>query len=320
MDSGARVRKNVGGRRRAEQVETDDTTGGARALALGAALGLTAFAGLGGYELADLTRSPANDSTAGVELRHHLAPAGQRAWPPPCNMLEDRAQCDLEVQWYSAQVAREAANLSFWQLLISILGAVGLGLTLAFTVRATRAAVRATEASEGALNHAREMAYHELRAYVTFGIAKSLIAEERKIEFRVPIVNTGQTPASSVEIFGYSILASCPMNRDALRELRKNDRVPYPDIMPHAERGRTVMHELSDDNLVRFNRSEMVIFVRLKINYTTYAGQRVEGPTTDWIITKNDLDRERAALADTLGGRYRDKVFSPPSGGGDQRD
>lgn len=73
---------------------------------------------------------------------------------PPCKQPQDRNACDLEAQWKAADAARDAADLSLWQLLISAGGLLGLLYSLLLTRRATRVAVEATEDAESALKFA----------------------------------------------------------------------------------------------------------------------------------------------------------------------
>jgi hypothetical protein len=258
-----------------------------KAFVVVAAIGLTVFAAMAGYGLAEFARRPAAATSVAVQARP--------TWPPPCAKPEDREWCDLEAQWYAANAARESANFAFWQLLIGILGAAGLGGTLFFTIKATRAAARATLASEGALKHAQEMAYYELRAYVTFGII-TVRREENRLYFQIPIVNTGQTPATSVVLRSYARLFAYPFAADEPPPLGESNEGQVFDLMPHAERGWSYFFLLGEEEAAAIEAQRQAFLMRLQISYTTYTGERVEGPVTDWMAADKEIRSGRFAV------------------------
>ena len=108
----------------------------------------------------------------------------------PCHAPEDHIQCDLEAQWKAADSARDAANWSWYQMIISMFGLAGLLYSLELTRKATGVAIAATKDADKALGiaarnadaadeqvaHAKDTARRQLRAYVF--VENVLLTEE----------------------------------------------------------------------------------------------------------------------------------------------
>lgn len=119
----------------------------------------------------------------------------------PCRDPESHDESDLCAQYRAADNAGSAARWAFWQLWFSIFGVVGLGITIAFTIRATNAAVRSNEI-------AQDTAKRQLRAYVvasTFKLDGAFIDGKPRVSF--VLRNTGQTPAYEVRALAQTFVA-----------------------------------------------------------------------------------------------------------------
>ena len=107
----------------------------------------------------------------------------------PCAEPQDQDACDLEAQWKAADAAENAAIWSWWQMIFSAFGLVGLLASLRLTQKA--------------LHVTRTTAQHQLRAHVLF-INCEKVFDEREASrgFEVYFQNVGPTPAKHVIISG----------------------------------------------------------------------------------------------------------------------
>jgi len=110
------------------------------------------------------------------------SPAGavvqQLKWP--CEAARGGEESALCAQWRSATGTQEAANWAWWQLLVSTIGVLGLGVTLYFNFRAVQvasdsaqgslvsadSAQRAAAAAHEANTISKEGMHRQLRPYV----------------------------------------------------------------------------------------------------------------------------------------------------------
>lgn len=69
----------------------------------------------------------------------------------PCNEGGDDRESDLCAQWKAADAARDAADYTFWALILGAVGTIGLFWTLYYTRAAVQAARNATNDAETAL-------------------------------------------------------------------------------------------------------------------------------------------------------------------------
>lgn len=131
----------------------------------------------------------------------------------PCGNGRYRSDGDLCAQWKAADAARDAANWAWWQLGLSALGVLGLGLTLWFNFRALKLAEGASEETKDALviaernadaaikmvEQAEITALQQLRAYV-FPTSLNFFsfAAGHAIAAQMTFANNGNTPARNV--------------------------------------------------------------------------------------------------------------------------
>lgn len=115
----------------------------------------------------------------------HRSYTGEKAYRE-----EWRAEQDLEAQ----------RDMAWWSKIASIATCIGvflLAATLWETTRTTAAAAAATRAANKALEHSKETAERELRAYLSIE-SMNLIRDGDSFNLRTKIVNDGQTPARGV--------------------------------------------------------------------------------------------------------------------------
>lgn len=119
---------------------------------------------------------------------------------------DQREKNDLEAQQRAADAAIESAassqrqeNLAKWQLGLSIAGIIALVVTIAYSIKATNAAIKSADLAEKAVAITQDTAKRELRAYVAVSRVKFTdmhTGVDAKIE--VSIINAGATPARKV--------------------------------------------------------------------------------------------------------------------------
>lgn len=113
-----------------------------------------------------------------------------------CQSPKDQGQADLCQEWRSANYAEQGVNYTLVSLLFGLAGLVGVGITVFYSIRATRAATSATEAAVEANKIARDISTRELRAYVaptSPTIRNLVVGQQPQIIYRPR--NSGQTPA-----------------------------------------------------------------------------------------------------------------------------
>jgi hypothetical protein len=106
----------------------------------------------------------------------------------PCKAGEDKRFSDLCAQWKAADASKNAADYSFWTIIVS---SVGTGL-LIWTLWETR-----------------ETSRRELRAYIMVDSA-SAILDEGGFKAVIKWLNCGQTPAHDVRVSTMLDISSCP--------------------------------------------------------------------------------------------------------------
>lgn len=115
-----------------------------------------------------------------------------------CGDSEYNNNSDLCAQWYAARAARDAADWAYWALIVGLIGSAGIIVALLLTIDSNRIA--------------RDTAKRQLRAYISIepgGVNKAIDGRHR-----VPlnIINTGQTPARDLELFGdFLIVTGSPL-------------------------------------------------------------------------------------------------------------
>lgn len=148
-----------------------------------------------------------------------------------CGPYRYRGTDELCAQWKAADASVEAARWSWWQLILSAVGAVGLGLTLWFNYRALRLAERNAAETADALDVARQNAEAASEAVAATKRANDISEEtaQRRLRAYVNVesceiqqidggylliarlTNCGQTPAYRVRIMGESFGAEYPL-------------------------------------------------------------------------------------------------------------
>lgn len=208
-------------------------------LILVAALGMTAFAAVGGYTFA------ASNYPKLEQYPVYSEPSSGQTWPlpprgpedsksaqkkQPCHAPQSREESDLCAQWVAANAARQNTIWTERQFWVGVLTALGLGLTIVLTFRAVRS-------SEESLAHAREVAEIELRPYVFFGDAKLSLPFTINSAITIPIKNHGLTPAFNLRVGIGEAIAACPIEDQSrsididgwisTQPLGPNDRTTY---------------------------------------------------------------------------------------------
>lgn len=95
------------------------------------------------------------NSLASKSAAPNFASPEQPVAPSPdqgCEPGRDERKSDLCAQWKAADAASNAAQWAWWQIILSALGVVGLGLTLWFNFRALRLAEKADAETRDALD------------------------------------------------------------------------------------------------------------------------------------------------------------------------
>lgn len=202
------------------------------AFILVAALGMTAFAGVGGFMFAasdypKLERYPPYSQTGEDRPEPDRAIAAKQPEAErdkqPCRNPESREESDLCAQWVAANAARENViwtERGFW---IGVLTAFGLGFTILLTFRAVRS-------GEESLAHARQVAKLELRPWLSFANLKihrlNMIRPEEGHEgedwiiaavIEVEIINSGPTPAKDIRVLAHVV--DNPLEKEAAAEV-----------------------------------------------------------------------------------------------------
>jgi hypothetical protein len=101
------------------------------------------------------------------------------------------AREDLNAQQTMADSAQRTVSIGWWQLIVGIVGIVGLLVTLGYTIRATKAAEKAAEAATAALTSDRAWI-----VYSGANIKPRNIGEP--IRYTVKFTNSGKTPGLNV--------------------------------------------------------------------------------------------------------------------------
>lgn len=130
----------------------------------------------------------------------------------PCGQGRYASSDDLCAQWKAADAASDAAQWAWWQIILSALGVIGLGITLWFNFRALRLAEREANETKDALaiaemnakaavrmaDLAERTSSRQLRAYVyvkSVRLEEGFAEDSNSINCVITISNSGQTPA-----------------------------------------------------------------------------------------------------------------------------
>ncbi|MEW4458989.1 hypothetical protein AB1K42_12890 [Roseibium algicola] len=93
---------------------------------------------------------------------------------------------------------QDMRNFALYSTILTGVGTVLVFATLLLMIQANRAAVKAAEASEGAVAETRRIGEAQVRAYLGFEVAAGDVAANKRLSFTVKIINHGQSPAFEV--------------------------------------------------------------------------------------------------------------------------
>jgi hypothetical protein len=171
-----------------------------------ALFGVVSFSGIAGYSIGildhpkqqryeryrhvpsdlDVTKTATADKAGAIEYRE------------PCKNPEGQSESELCAQWKAAWAAETGtlwAARGFWASVLSI---IGLGATILLTLKAVRAAGRATVVSEEQLSQMK----HEARAWLSVTAEPQKIAvfeESVRFYYLIKVQNVGSTVAHDVD-------------------------------------------------------------------------------------------------------------------------
>lgn len=222
--------------------------GGYRGIIFAAFLGLAIYAFQAGVGIGYLSQQsetyPAYKNSPGNQAGPQPASGVNvqtQEYKQPCREPEGHDESDLCAQWHAANNAGEAARWARWQFILSVFGVLGLGGTIALTIRATNAAVQSNAIS-------RDTAHRQLRAYVA--VDSNRIIPIGKALGGLPwsgkpgcvtfvFRNYGQTPATR---FSTTLrIALSPYDEGCVKPKEWDYEVDFEllDIAPQAEAHRT---------------------------------------------------------------------------------
>lgn len=158
---------------------------------------ILAFAGLALIGAGKAPQPPAKSEQQKSQAKSANAAPDAKALPPqpseqvqapkdgqPCGNSRYRSDDDLCAQWKAADAARDAANWAWWQLGLSALGVLGLGLTLWFNFRALKLAEGASKETKDALIIAERNASAAMRGAMAAGDANEIMREGQRKQLR----------------------------------------------------------------------------------------------------------------------------------------
>jgi hypothetical protein len=131
---------------------------------------------------------------------------------------------DLAAQRKAADAAERSATTAEGQIIptwiqaaVAIVGTIALLVTIAFSIKATNAAVQSSNIAEEALADARVNAKRQLRAYLTSRGA-TLNYKDGLLTGSVEITNSGQTPARKARSWIVVVIEKPPFDEAWLKE------------------------------------------------------------------------------------------------------
>ena len=142
-----------------------------------------------------------------------IKPVEPSEYYQPCGEPNSQGKSDLCAQWSAVQAARDAARWAWWQLWLSGLGVIGLGVTLWFNFSALRIAKKDSEETKDALEIAERNAkatsdlVKANRAWVGYDTFVSILAkkdskvtlpQDEGFVFSIIWKNTSKSPAINV--------------------------------------------------------------------------------------------------------------------------
>ena len=206
----------------------------------------------------------------------------------PCDQGQDARNSDLCAQWKAADAARDAANWTYWGVLLGIVGTVGLFWTLYYTRKAVLAAESATKDADSALaiasrnadaaakmakiaaetnEIARQSQLAELRPYI--------YVKESRIENGMVFVhlhNFGRTPAIGLRVKANWAVVDNPYSGPFPGALIDSDHSLELAPSQHLELD-FALAGITDEMSVAIQGDERMLIVQLSYSYQDLLGR-----------------------------------------------
>lgn len=226
--------------------------------------------------------------------------------------LFELAVRDLEQQSLMAEATRAMAQLAWWQLGISALGAIMLVATVSYT----RDAVAASKAATLLMNHSMRA---QLRAYLCFGELEASWGGEglgrntMVIRLFVSWTNRGQTPAFNVR----TTFSSMFLNSDHPTELPLLVHAGNVDRGALGHSDSTEAREffvVTEEQQQEIRRSRGCFALQFRAHYDDYMGREIEQTVTGifnpygLIVTRSQT---RTGISITRMGKNSETIREP---------
>jgi hypothetical protein len=214
----------------------------------------------------------------------------------PCEEGQDARNSDLCAQWKAADAARDAADWTYWGVLLGIVGTIGLFWTLYYTRAAVKAAQEATKDADDAIEIARtnaraatdlaatsrEAMENDLRAWI--GVSCE-VSDCRYSDFgftasvEVQLRNYGKSPAPVAEVTLITY-ARTSMATGGAPVRRAFQFQPFEPVMPDDSSSEKFALTFEPDQLQRIiaiaqeERSGVILGFRAICKYATVFDDR----------------------------------------------
>lgn len=186
--------------------------------------------------------------------------AVQRDFRPCIDHAETVAQSELCAQYRAATSSSNAAYWALLQLGASVLGIIGLALTISLTFRATKAALESNEISF-------DTSRRELRAYLSIREAKIEVRVGRRPIIFLEVMNYGRTQAFKYAPRALMIIGG-PRDQYTLPPMPADDRpeltVHPKEAMPLSVTGPAVLTQADFDAI---KVGTKVIYILADVHY-----------------------------------------------------
>lgn len=167
---------------------------------LGFTIGLWSGAGNRDHRVSDDTQPFEQRSSLDADTFWQEHAGSAESYQTLCDSPVDRSQADLCQQWRSANAAEQSAKDANWSLILSVIGVLGLLLTIYLSNKATSAATDATRAAI----EANKIAALDRRAWVGItGLERpekvTLLNDgSMRVAISLKLHNFGDTPALNI--------------------------------------------------------------------------------------------------------------------------